>query len=267
MEVNDMDFESLALEFDGDICRLTLTQGERGNPLDGRLCAEIREVGNILTSRANVRVLLVSAQGPAFSFGGDVTAFARDIDELPLTIERWTADLHVGIARLQRIDAPIVAAVHGVCAGGMTAFVAGADFVLAANDARFVSAYAGIGFSSDAGSSIMLSRRMGLSRARRFLILNEVLTAAEALACGLVDEALPPDKLNAHAEDLARRLARGPTRAYGEIRRLLLSAHEQPLEVQLELEAQALARVARTADAREGIRSFVEKRKPSFVGA
>jgi 2-(1,2-epoxy-1,2-dihydrophenyl)acetyl-CoA isomerase len=113
----------------------------------------------------------------------------------------------------------------------------------------------------------MLTRRMGFARARRFLLLNETLTAEAALASGLIDETIAPDRLRARAEELTRKIASGPTRAYGEMRRLLLSAHEQPLEVQLELEAQALARVARSQDAREGIRSFVEKRKPSFVGA
>jgi 2-(1,2-epoxy-1,2-dihydrophenyl)acetyl-CoA isomerase len=261
-----MEFQATRVAFDGGICRITLAQGARGNPIDGQLCAEIREIGNVLTARTDVRAVLIDAEGPAFSFGGDIAAFARDLDELPLTIERWTADLHVGIARLQRIDAPIVVAIQGVCAGGMTAFIAGADFAIAANDARFLTAYVGIGLCSDAGSSIMLTRRMGFARARRFLLLNETLTAEAALASGLVDETIASGQLKARAEELARRLASGPTRAYGEIRRLLLSAHEQPLEVQLELEAQALARVARSRDAREGISSFVEKRKPSFVG-
>jgi 2-(1,2-epoxy-1,2-dihydrophenyl)acetyl-CoA isomerase len=262
-----MEFQATRVAFESGICRITLVQGARGNPIDGQLCLEIREIGNVLTARSDVRAVLIDAEGPAFSFGGDVTAFARDLDELPLTIERWTADLHIGIARLQRIDAPIVVAIQGVCAGGMTAFIAGADFSIAANDARFLTAYAAIGLCSDAGSSIMLTRRMGFARARRFLLLNETLTAEAALACGLVDETVAPAQLKARAEELTRKIASGPTRAYGEMRRLLLSAHEQPLEVQLELEAQALARVARSQDAREGIRSFVEKRKPSFVGA
>jgi 2-(1,2-epoxy-1,2-dihydrophenyl)acetyl-CoA isomerase len=129
-----------------------------------------------------------------------------------------------------------------------------------------VSAYAGIGFSCDAGSSVMLSRRMGLARARRFLILNETLSAPDALAVGLVDEVLTADQLQARAQTVARQLAAGPTRAFGEIRRLLLSAQDQPLETQLELEAQALARIAGTSDARDGLTAFAQKRKPEFQG-
>jgi 2-(1,2-epoxy-1,2-dihydrophenyl)acetyl-CoA isomerase len=112
----------------------------------------------------------------------------------------------------------------------------------------------------------MLSRRMGLARARRFLLLNETLSAPDALAVGLVDEVVTADQLQARAQTVARQLAAGPTRAFGEIRRLLLSAQDQPLETQLELEAQALARIAGTSDARDGLTAFAQKRKPEFQG-
>ena len=261
-----MEFKALRLAFDGGVGRLTFTQAERGNPIDGQSCADIREAANILSERPGLRAVLITAEGPAFSFGGDIATFMHHLDELPVMIKRWTADLHMGIARLQRMDAPVVAAVHGVCAGGMAAFVAGADVVVAEAGARFVAAYAGIGYSCDAGASIMLSRRMGLARARRYLLLNEVLKADAALSCGLVDEVTPPELLTSRAEEIVQQLAAGPTRAYGEIRRLLLSAEDQPLESQLELEAQALARTAGSADAREGLTAFAQKRRPAFVG-
>ena len=112
----------------------------------------------------------------------------------------------------------------------------------------------------------MLSRRMGVSRTKRYLLLNETLDAPTALAAGLADEVVLPEELLAHAEAIARKLADGPTLAYGEIRRLLNTVSDQPLETQLELEAQGLARIARTADAREGLTAFAEKRKPQFKG-
>ena len=129
-----------------------------------------------------------------------------------------------------------------------------------------MAAYTGIGFSCDASASVMLSRRMGLSRARHFLLRNQTLDAQTALAAGLVDEVVPADRLLAHAGKIALELAAGPTKAYGEVRRLLLSVQDQPLETQLELEAQALSRIATTADAREGLLAFSEKRKPVFLG-
>lgn len=261
-----MDFKQLSLSVDAGLARLTLTNPDKGNPIDAVLCAEVCEAAILLSEDPTVRCVLLTAEGKSFSFGGDISSFTGDLDSLPKNIKRWTASLHSGIARLQRMDAPIVAAVHGVCAGGMAGMVAGADIVVASEDARFVAAFAGIGFSNDSGSSIMYARRMGIARARKFLLLNETLSADQALAIGLVDEVVGPDALAARAEAIATQLAAGPTKAFGEMRRLFTSVEDQPLEAQLELEAQALARSAGTRDAREGLTAFAEKRRPVFTG-
>lgn len=256
---------SLLVEDDG-VARLTFTDAARGNPIDATFCAELSEAAIQLSESPAVRAVLIAAEGKAFSYGGDIGSLTSDLDALPGNIKRWTTNFHSAIARLQRMDAPIVAAVHGVCAGGMSAFIAGSDIVVASNNAKFVAAYAGIGFSCDGGASIMYTRRMGIARARRFLLLNETLDAAAARTVGLVDDVVESDALLAHAEGIARRLAAGPTRAFGEVRRLFASVEDQPLETQLELEAQALARITHSADAREGLTAFAERRSPAFRG-
>lgn len=261
-----MTFTQLRLTVTDGLARLTFADAMRGNPIDATLCAEICEAAIQLSDDPAVRCLLIAAEGKAFSYGGDISSFVDDLASLPRNIKRWTTPLHSAIARLQRMDAPIVTAVQGVCAGGMSAFVAGSDIVVAAADAKFVAAFAGIGFSSDTGSTIMYTRRMGIARTRRFLLMNETLDAAAALAAGLVDEVAPADAFTARAEAIAIQLAAGPTKAFGEMRRLLTSVEDQPLETQLELEAQALARSAATADAREGLTAFAAKRKPVFTG-
>ena len=261
-----MTYVSMRFERDGALARLTFTQADRGNPIDGTFCAEFGAVANEISCDKSVRALLITAEGKAFSFGGDVGMFVENLGQLPLMIKRWTADLHMGIARMQQMDAPIVAAVHGICAGGMSALMAGSDIVVAEPGTRFLAAYAGIGYSNDAGSSIMYTRRMGLARARRFLLMNETLSGEAALAAGLADEVVPADELAPRAEAIARQLAAGPTKAFGEMRRLMTTVEDQPLATQLELEAQALSRISGTADAREGLTAFVEKRKPQFKG-
>jgi 2-(1,2-epoxy-1,2-dihydrophenyl)acetyl-CoA isomerase len=261
-----MAYRSMRLDVRDGIARLTFTEAERGNPIDGVLCAEINEASIELSERRDLRAVLIAADGQAFSYGGDISSFLSANDELPRSIKLWTSGLHMAIARMQRMDPPIVAAVHGTCAGGMTALVAGCDLVVASAAARFVAAYAGIGYSCDAGASVTLTRRLGLQRARRFLLLNETFDAETALAAGLADEVVEPAQLETRATEVVAQLAAGPTRALGEIRRLLLSAGDQPLETQLELEAQALARIAATPDAREGVAAFAEKRRPAFTG-
>jgi 2-(1,2-epoxy-1,2-dihydrophenyl)acetyl-CoA isomerase len=257
---------AMRLERHDGLARLTFIDADRGNPIDGRFCAELAENAVMLAGDPNVRCVLVTADGRAFSYGGDISSFVGNLDALPDIILRWTTTFHSAVARLQRIDAPIVAAVHGACAGGMAGLIAGCDVVVASEKASFYAAYPGIGFSCDGGASIMYARRMGPARARRFLLLDEKLSAAAALEAGLVDEVVAPEELVGRAEALAQRLAGGPTRAFGEIRRLFLSVFDRPMETQLELEAQALARVGRSEDAREGLSAFAEKRAPNFRG-
>lgn len=251
---------------EGGLVRLVLTQPARGNPIDGQFCDEWADTAITLSSDPQTRAILLLAEGKNFSVGGDISTFVRNIDALPQLIKRWAADFHAGTSRLQRADAPVVAAVQGICAGGAVSVVAGADYVVAAADAQFVSAYVGLGYCCDGGASILLSRRMGQSRAKRFLMMREVLNAEQALAAGLIDEMVPAEELDARAEAVARRLAEGPTRAYGELKRLFVSVGDTALEAQLELEALALSRCAGTADAREAITAFAEKRKPMFKG-
>jgi 2-(1,2-epoxy-1,2-dihydrophenyl)acetyl-CoA isomerase len=254
------------LRVDDGLARLTFIDAARGNPIDGNFCAELCEAAIQLSEDATVRCALITAEGKAFSYGGDIAALTSNLDILPANIKRWTTNFHSAITRLQRMDAPIVSAVHGVCAGGMSAFIAGSDIVIAADSALFVAAYAGIGFSCDGGASIMYARRMGIGRGRKFLLLNESLPAADALAAGLVDEVHSAETFLPRAEAVARQLADGPIRAFGEVRRLFNTVSDQPLETQLELEAQALSRISGTADAREGLTAFTERRKPVFRG-
>lgn len=261
-----MTYSALSLSIADGIASVTLTRGDIGNPINGVFCRDLYNLANELSGRDDVRAILLTAEGKAFSYGGDIAGFLPRLGDLPDVMREWTGDFHTGILRLQRLDAPIVAVVHGVCAGGMVALVAGADFVLAPESSRFVAAYSGIGLACDGGASIALVERMGKIRARRFLLLNETLDGQSAFDAGLIDELVEKDGLVARGHALAAQLARGPTRAFGEIRRLLQSSGQFSREAQLEAEAQAMARASGTADAREGLRAFAEKRPPAFTG-
>ena len=261
-----MTYRTIELFVEHGLARVTLNQPEIGNPFNADFCSDFCALGNELSGRSDVRAVLLKGKGKFFSVGGDIRMFAKQLDTLPNAIREWTSTLHMGIARLQRLNAPIVAAVHATCMGGGVALVAGCDIVFAANAARFGAAYPQIGYSCDAGSSFALASRMGIARARRFLLLNEILSASDALQTGLVDFLVGDAELDEASEGMAVKLSQGPTRAYGAIRRLLTRSLGQPVEAQLEDEAQALAGAAATEDAREGITAFVEKRLPRFQG-
>lgn len=261
-----MKYESIDLEVIDGVARLSLDQAEAGNPFNEQFCNDWLAVSGELAARGDVRAILLTGRGRFFSVGGDIRMFVDQLDELPERIRQWTAALHTGLARFARLDAPMVAAVHGVAMGGASALIGSCDVVYAGRGTTIGAAYPGIGFSCDAGASRALASRMGHARARRFLVCGETLNAEQALAAGLVDFVVDDAELTAAAEAMALRLAAGPTRAFGEIRRLFNTVWNQSLEAQLEDEAQALAAVAGSSDAREGIRAFAEKRKPGFIG-
>jgi 2-(1,2-epoxy-1,2-dihydrophenyl)acetyl-CoA isomerase len=251
---------------DDGLAHIILDQPDRGNPIDGEFCREFGLCIAELSGRADVRSVLLSARGKLFSVGGDLTSLVKQGDALPTTIKAWTADLHTAIARMVRMRAPVVAAVHGNVAGGSVSLMAAADLVVIAESARISSAFAKIGFSPDSGSTTTITRRIGVARARRFFLLGETLDAGMARSLGLVDYVVAGSAVQSEAERIARELAAGPTEALGAIKRLFAQTSERSLESQLEEEAQTLAAISQTADAREGVKAFVEKRKPLFVG-
>lgn len=264
--MSDLVLDSLRCHVEDGLARVTLTQGARGNPIDGALCRDLCDLSVDLSCRDDIRAVLLTAEGRYFSVGGDIRSFVTDLSQLPRIVKAWTADVHMALGRLQRMNAPVVCAVHADIAGGAVSLAAMSDVVVAAEGVRFNAAFAMIGFCADSGSTVSLSTRMGLARARRYLLLSEVLDAAEAREAGLVDFVVPAEELTAEAERIARGLAAGPTLAYGAIKRTMLSARSEPFETQLEHEAQALAALASTHDAQEGLRAFAERRKPAFKG-
>lgn len=248
------------------LATLTLNQPERGNPFDGVFIKEMREICLRLWETPGLRCVLLRAEGPNFSVGGDLKSFYPQRDQLAPLVRGWTADLHMGLQRLWQLPVPIVAEVQGFAMGGGVALFAGCDVVLAGKSTRIGSAFAQIGFSCDSGSTVVLTARMGPARAKRFVMLGQVLGSQEALQVGLIDVVVDDELLRQEARAMAERLAKGPTLAYGEIKRLFARASAIQLEAMLEDEALTLARVSGTHDAQEGIASLVEKRKPVFLG-
>jgi 2-(1,2-epoxy-1,2-dihydrophenyl)acetyl-CoA isomerase len=194
-----------------------------------------------------------------------VKVFAAQ-QQLPRYLREITSYLHLAVSRFARLDAPVIAAVHGPAAGGGFSLAISCDLVLAAESATFLMAYSKIGMAPDGGSTYFLPRLVGLKRATELALTNRVLPAREACEWGIVTEVVPPENLESRAEELARSLAQGPTGAFGSAKRLLHGGWNQTLETQMELESRAIAEAGGTADGHEGIRAFVEKRKAKFEG-
>lgn len=256
---------SVLFEVRENVAHITLNRPQSGNALDVEMARELAAAALECESNREVRAILLSGAGKSFCAGGDVKVFAAQ-QQLPRYLREITSHLHLAVSRFARLDAPVIAAVHGSAAGGGFSLAISCDLILAAESAKFLMAYSKIGMAPDGGSTYFLPRLVGLKRALELTLTNRVLSAAEARDWGIVTEVVAPALLAARAEELARSLAQGPTGAFGSAKRLLHGGWNQTLETQMELESRAIAEAGGTEDGWEGIRAFVEKRKAKFNG-
>lgn len=246
---------------------LRLNRPKVRNALNEAMPPELVEVAQRAAADTTLRALVISGNGPAFTVGGDIGSFAHTAPaDLPGTLRRMTSGYHTALRLLSEIDAPIIASVHGAVAGGGLGLLYIADVALAAEDTKFATGFAALGLSGDGGNSWFLPRLVGLRRASELYLEERVLDGREALDWGLVSEVVPAEQLPARTAEVAQRLANGPTRAYGEIRRLLRDSWTASLPEQLHAETEALARTAATQDTANAIDAFVQKTRPHFEG-
>jgi 2-(1,2-epoxy-1,2-dihydrophenyl)acetyl-CoA isomerase len=261
-----MEFRNLRYELEGGVARITLCRPDGTNAIDLALARELLAAALLCDEDPAVRAVLLRAEGKMFCAGGDLGAFRAAGDAVPSLLKELTIPLHAAVSRLARMRAPSVAAVGGAAAGAGFSLLCGIDFVIASEKVKLTLAYTQVGLAPDGSSTWWLPRLVGPRRAAELMMTNRVLTAQEALDLGLVTRVVPPERVEAEALELAKQLAAGPTEAYGHVKRLLLSSAGESLETQMELEARAIADAARTADAREGMAAFFEKRNPTFKG-
>jgi 2-(1,2-epoxy-1,2-dihydrophenyl)acetyl-CoA isomerase len=261
-----MGYSAFKFDIADGIARITFNQPDRGNPMDLAFNTELSQIASECDETPGVRCVLIDSSGKYFGVGADLKTMNKDKQALQVFIKNATVGLHSALSRFARMDAPVVVAVHGLAAGGVVSLCAAADFVLAARSARFYSAYTGIGLLCDGGGSTFLPRRVGTRKATEFYLRNQTWDAQHAMDLGLINEVVDDAALADKALSLARELASGPTRAFGEIKNLLLSTWEQPIESQMELEARAMTRVTKSEDGWNGICEVAARRKPVFVG-
>jgi 2-(1,2-epoxy-1,2-dihydrophenyl)acetyl-CoA isomerase len=259
-------YKSFKFEISEGIAHITFNQPERGNPMDLQFNTELSLIATECDETPGVRCVLIDAAGKYFGVGADLKTMNRDRTELQIFIKNATVGLHSALSRFTRMDAPVIAAVQALTVGGFVSLCAAADFCIASKSAKFFSAYTGIGLLCDGGGSTFLPKRVGTRKATEFYLRNQTWSAEEALSNGLINKVVDDEALQDEAWALARELAAGPTRAFGEIKNLILSTWEQPIEAQMELEARAMTRVTKTEDGWNGICDVAARRKPKFHG-
>ncbi|HYP63433.1 MAG TPA: enoyl-CoA hydratase-related protein [Acidocella sp.] len=246
------------------IARITLNRPKAGNAIDLPLARAFWDAANIVDEDQTIRVVTLTGAGKLFCGGGDVGAFANAGERFSVLLKELTGYIHGAIARLARMDKPLVTIINGPAAGAGFNLSLMGDIAIAAQSAHFTTAYTGIGLTPDGGATWLLPRLVGLRRAQEILLLNKRVSAAEAAEIGMITKMVPDEALAEEAEAIVTKLVDGATRALGRTRNLLNSGAEASLETQLELEARAIAASGRDMEGREGVAAFLAKRKPDF---
>jgi 2-(1,2-epoxy-1,2-dihydrophenyl)acetyl-CoA isomerase len=252
----------------GGISTITLNRPKALNALDRNLTVGLRDAVFAAEQDPSVRCLVIRG-GEHFMAGGDLKWFddlvrSRPPAENRIQFEGFVHEVHALILSVRRMPKPVIAAVSGAAAGFGMSLMMACDLVIAADNAYFSLAYALIGASPDGGSTFALPRIVGAKKAMEIALLGERFDAATAERLGLVNRVVPLAALDQETSKLAERLAAGPSAVYGRTKALLNGSLNASLESQLQREAEAFAQSASEPDFAEGIRAFVEKRKPRW---
>jgi 2-(1,2-epoxy-1,2-dihydrophenyl)acetyl-CoA isomerase len=254
-------------EVDEGLATITFDRAEAMNALDTPTKEALSEAVRRAADDDTVRCVLLTGTGRAFSVGQDLRehiGLLRAGDEsLWTTVPKHYNPVALILATMAK---PVVAAINGVAAGAGASIAMAADLRILAESAGFNLAFAGIGLSCDTGSSWWLPRMVGVAKAKELLLMPRTVAASEALQLGLATEVVPDDELAGRAVQVARQLADGPTKAYAAIRQAVAYSAAHDLETSLTREAELMALTGATADHREAVDAFVNKRKPAFEG-
>ena len=270
MSTTVQDFSRVRLSQDGAVATLTLNHTEVLNSISSEMLAGINDALDEIEDPARgVRCVLITGEGRAFCTGanlqgrGPVPEGARP-KPAGSTLE---TEFHPVLRRFRDLHCPMIAAVNGPAAGAGMSFAMMADLILASKSAYFLQAFRRIGLVPDCGATWLLPRLVGRARSMELSLLGEKLPAQTALDWGLINKVLDDEALMPEAIALARQLSEGPTKALALTRRLYWDSPAHGFEDQLDMEARMQKQAGASADFKEGVSAFLQKRPARFTGA
>lgn len=258
------DYRLLKLTRDGAVARLTLSRPEVHNAFDDALIAELTRAAAEIGAEPGVRVAVLAGEGKSFCAGADVNWMKRMVN---YTFEENAADsgrLAAMLRALDRIPRPVVCRVHGVAYGGGVGLLSVCDLVVAASDALFSLSEVRLGILPAVISPFVL-RRLSQGAGRALFLTGERFTAERALQVGLIDRVAPPDALDAAVDNVVAELLKGGPIAQTKIKDLIPKVYGNTPEAMADLTTRTNAEARASAEGQEGLRSFLEKRKPAWI--
>lgn len=258
------------LELDKDLSKnyviLYLNRPDQLNALSYELAVELYDILKEVSIDKEIRALIITGRGKAFCGGGDLIEFKKAENPQDF-LSKLAYKLHESLKLLKTMRAPSIAAVNGACFGAGLGLALSCDLRICSENASFGSAFTGVGLSPDSSTTFHLPKIVGLSIANEMIFLNRILTAEEAKNFNLVLRVIESDNsLLDEAKKLAIKLSSGAPIAFANAKKLINDSFHNNLETHLKSEADNIKACAGTEDFQEGVKAFLEKRKPNFQG-
>lgn len=259
-----MNYETILVKKEKSVATITLNRPEAMNALSPVMGGEIEKAIQEIARDEEVRAVVITGAGRAFSAGGDLKTMQKKMTakEALVRIDRITGF----VKAMLDLPKPIIAAVNGHAVGAGCNIALACDIVIASEKAVFSESFARVGLMPDCGGIFLLPRQVGLNRAKELVFTAKTITAQEAEKIGLVNRVVPAEALEGESRKLAEELASMPTLAIGAAKRLLNQTFESSFLALLQGENNAQTVLRQTEDHEEGVQAFVGKRKPVFKG-
>ncbi len=254
----------LQTEIKDNVAILTINRQSEFNAFDNNTLKLFADMMISLALNEEVKAIIITGKGKVFSGGGDLKYGVSEKGGVSSAFYNIAHFLHVAVLEIRKIPKPVIAAINGTAAGGGFSLALACDFRIISESAKMKQAYTSNGLSIDGGGSFTLPKLVGLAKALEITYLDEVITAEKALEMGLVNKVVPADKLLETAIDFAKKFKNVSLNSFGISKRLFNDSFSNSLEKQLELEREWLAIAAAHKDGQEGVKAFLEKRKPVF---
>ena len=255
-------------EIDEKIAKIVLNDPENYNPLNQEIAKELLGVLKELRDKEDVRCLMITGSGKAFSAGGDIKAFKESIEagKPGEFMDDLLKNLYKIALILRQYPKPVIAAVNGWAVGAGMNLALSCDLIIASNKARFRQSFSKLALIPGFAGTILLSRQLTWQQATQMAFFGDTYTAEEMFKLGLVNEVVDPEKLIERANEMASILARGPTLTFARTKKLFFDALSEPLITHLENERQMQIKSAETQDFKIGVFAINDKKEPEFVG-
>lgn len=261
-----MSYEYILFDIQNQIATITLNRPEQLNSLNLEIIDEMTQALEECEKRQDVRVVVLTGAGPAFSAGDDIKimsmASQMTAGQIAEFIEKQ-AYIRV-VKQLMGLPKPVIACVNGICFGAGGEIAMACDYLIASNKASFGQLYVNVGLI---GNTYLLPRVVGAKKALELIWSGKVLSAEEAYQLGMVNSVVGAANLVENTYKLARSFAKGPTLALGLAKQAVYQGLSLDLNLGLHLMCRCQGDLMKSADHREGVKAFIEKRKPDFVGS